>query len=303
MSGLMPYVVEKGPYFSALESMIADPARRVHALGEVKNGTDLALLCGFDPPNFAGPIPQGDGRTYDNRYWHFEYDWLGIGAPYFWSNWEGGKPEAILREGMQRALEMSMGLEYNEEPPAAPNRPKRLWPIDFYWICQGPFFQCWVLWRRVSGDLGHVTVLFTTPPAKGYPLNSQITRPSPPAVPGGAWDISAAPNGLNARPDYACAPETQKFGPQPPPRRTSLPEGMWVIGHDNYESHVVSSTLPSGSGNITLPQLVWTAQDQGVVCVQPAEWEGGVLDVPRPYVPGVIPSPAPGPAPPWPVTP
>jgi len=48
----------------------------------------------------------------------------------------------------------------------------------------------------------------------------------------------------------------------------------------------VLSTVHTKFGDIRLPVMGWSAVDPSVVeCVSPAEWEGGVLDVPRPYVP------------------
>jgi hypothetical protein len=288
MSGNMPYVVEKGPYFAVLEAKLADQTRRIDSLRQLRTANpDLAALCAFESSTLNGPVNDpnlpGDGRSYDDRYCHFNWDWLGQTngdcpppanySGYFWANWISGSPAAILREGMQRALEVSMGLEHGESLPPPSKAPKRFWPIDFYWICQGPFFQCWVVWRRVASapsDLGHVSVLLTTPPAIGYPLSSQITRPA---------------GNLNPKIDYASPPEHLLFGPQPPPKRTTLSEGMWVIGHDNYLPSIQQSTAPSASGLAPLPSLVWTAQDQTVVCVSPAEWEGGVLDAPRGYAP------------------
>jgi hypothetical protein len=282
----MPYVVEKGPYFAGLEAKIADRQPRVDALLQLRekdpNGDlalDLAALCGFESSTLDHPINDpglaGDGRTYWDRYTHFAHDWLGEDAPlgYFWVNWLNGNPAAIMREGIERALEVSLGLDHGQDPPV----PKWCWPIDFYWICQGPFFQCWILWRRVETtptDLGHVTVLFTTPPACGYPVNSQITRPS---------------GILGVKPDYASPPENRN-----PPSRVTLPEGMWVVGHDNYTSSNLPSTTPTLKGNVLLPGRVWTATDQKVVCVSPAEWEGGVLDgARRGYAPSVPPPPPP----------
>jgi hypothetical protein len=279
MSGNMPYVVDKGPYFSVLEAKIADPQLRRDALTELRNpAVDLADLCAFESSTLDGPNPPGDGRTYWDRYDHFRWDWLGQdGHSYFWNGWRNGDPRSILRDAMQRAVEVSVGLEHNDPLPAGGGF-DRFWPIDFYWICQGPFFQCWVLWRRVSGpnpDLGHVTVLITTPAARGYPLNSQITRPS---------------GGINASKDYASPPETQSWYPPPPPaKRTTLDAGMWVVGHDDYSSQILPSLTATSIGVIPLPGLVWTANNQNVVCVEPAEWEGGVLDAARGYARAPIP--------------
>ena len=49
---------------------------------------------------------------------------------------------------MIRAIEMSFGLEHGDPAPDPSRADRRNWPIDMYWICQGPWFQCWVLWPR-----------------------------------------------------------------------------------------------------------------------------------------------------------
>jgi hypothetical protein len=58
---------------------------------------------------------------------------------------------------------------------------------------------------------------------------------------------------------------------------------MWVIGHSDYTKTVVCSTEGSSQAQITVPGLQWRAADPSVVCVSPAEWEGGVLPNGRPY--------------------
>jgi hypothetical protein len=135
-------------------------------------------------------------------------------------------------------------------------------PIDMYWICQGPWFQCWVLWRKADTNptAGHVTVLITTPAAAGYPLNKKITR-----------------TGQDARqPEYAC----------PPPYNARTRErGMWVVGHEDYVATPIPTTRRSRRGTATTePTLRWESEEP-VVCVVPAEKDGGVLSNGRLYIP------------------
>lgn len=265
MSGFMPYVVEKGPYFSVIESLLADPSTRAQALIDLGNGKPIADMVGFDSLSLAP-----DGLDEAKRKDHLNKQWFGIGEPSFWMGYNGN-PELILREAMIRAIEMSFGVEHGDpgpDPECAADG--RHWPIDMYWICQGPWFQCWVLWRAIedSDDDGHVTLLMTTPAAYGYPLTSKITRPvrvtDPPYTAG----------------DYAHPPEDRS-----PPARTTLEKGMWVVGHEDYVRGTVYSTIKSCFGSITFPTMGWNPVDATKVeCVVPAEREGGVLDVPRRYV-------------------
>ena len=274
----MPYVLDKGAYFEVLESILSDPAARIAGLTKLRGGTPLADLCGFDSKNLGTPSApgyggSGDRRTPDERVAHFNKDWMGmvpVGGRWtkapnafptgFWASYQGD-PEAILRATLERAIEVSLDLEPGGA--ADPCCLDRTWPIDLYWVCQGPVFQCWVLWRESDvGAEGHVTVLITTPAAQGYPLTSKITRPVTGALP-------------YTDADYSC----------PPPKAARRNrQGMWVLGHEDYDMTVRRSTTPTGMGQIEFPAVEWRARDATtVVCVSPAEWEGGVLWGGRPY--------------------
>ncbi len=278
----MPYLLHKGAYFEVLESILADPAERVARLGKLRAGAPLADLCGFDSTNLGTPpdpnagLPgTGDKRTPDDRVEHFNRDWLGMtnegGGGWakqpeafptgFWGGFQGD-PEAILRATLERAIEVSMDLAPGA-PVDATFTPPRLWPIDIYWLCQCAVFQSWVLWREsdVSAE-GHVTVLFTTPAAQGYPLTTKITRPLTGPAPYTASE-------------YACPP---------PPAARRNRQGMWLLGHEDYLEPTISySTVGTPAGDIQWPGLEWRASSQSVVCVAPAEWEGGVLHAGRPH--------------------
>jgi hypothetical protein len=263
MPGSMPYLVDKGPYFSVIESLLSDPATRAQALVDLRAGVAIADLVGFDSASLAG-----DGRTEADREQHLNQDWFGFGGGHmFWAGYEGN-PELILREGMIRTIEVSLALEHGAAAPTADEAAAgRHWPIDLFWICQGPWFQCWVLWRAADDGQGHVNLVITTPAARGFPLTSKITRPI---------DTTQAPY---TAPDYAHPPEALS-----PPPRASLGQGMWVIGHEDYRRKVFMSTVRTRFGEIQIPELGWSAVDPTTVeCVSPAEWEGGVLDDPRRY--------------------
>jgi hypothetical protein len=270
MSGFMPYLVEKGPYLSVMESKLADPPTRAQALTDLRGGVALADMVGFDSANLGQ-----DKLSVDQRKKHLNDDWFGFGATsMFWVGYDGN-PEIILREGMTRAIEVSFGLEHGDPvPTAAQATSGRHWPIDVYWICQGPWFQCWVLWRAAERGEGHVSLLITTPAAYGYPLTSKITRPV------GALPVAA---------DYAHPPEQGarlRPPPPPPPKRATLEKGMWVVGHEDYTRGLVVSTIRKRHRKIQIPAMGWIAKDRTKVeCVAPAEWEGGVLEDSRRYTP------------------
>jgi hypothetical protein len=281
MTGPMPYVVEKAAYISVIESRLSDLDERISALRQLRLGAPISTLCGFDSTNLGAPPDSytndpgfGDRLTPAQRLAHLDGDWFGMNqnANQAWVKqpgafptgfWRGfqGDPEAILREAIERAIEVSLDLApgADVEDPCCLNRQ---WPIDLYWICQGPVFQCWVLWRKDDeGSSGHVTLLMTTPMANGHPLTSKITRPVTGVIP-------------YRREEYASPPPTGS-------RRDR--QGMWVVGHEDYQKVLVTSTNPTNIGEILWPRTGWKALSTDVVCVRPAEWEGGVLHDGRPY--------------------
>src|SRR5262245_28373681 len=153
MPGSMPYVLDKGPYFSVVETLLDVPAFRAHALLELRSGTPIADLCGFDSTSL-----DADGRTPTQRRDHLNREWFAIGGNDWWVGYDGGDTHAILREAMERAIEVSFGIDHGAALPNGVNaigdwetaslaaRPAtRHWPINVNWICQGPWFQCWVL--------------------------------------------------------------------------------------------------------------------------------------------------------------
>ena len=190
------------------------------------------------------PDPNGD--------WQYKTP-TGAEPTGFWTGYQG-HPEKILRAAMIGAIEVSLGLPPGGDPVNA----TREWPIDFYWVCQGPWFQAWVLWRE-AGNNGHVTVTITTPATTGHPLTTKITR-------------------VKKDPEYAAPP---------PPNAYTHSRGMWVYGHEDYDKKLHISTKPTPFGHIPFPELVWCAVSRDVVCVSPAEWEGGVLAAGRRYSPAV----------------
>jgi hypothetical protein len=270
----MPYVMEKGPYFSVVESKLANLQTRKDVLLQLRSGTPIHQLVGLDSQTLSG-----DGITKEQRVEHLNRDWFGmrkVGSNWqkqpnqfptgFWCNYQGD-PEVILREAMERAIEVSFDLGHGDPPPNQPANASRAWPIDVYWICQGPWFQAWVVWRKAddSPSGGHVTVVITTPATTGHPLTTRITRP---AYNNPATDKNA---------DYAFPP---------PAARRANDRGMWVVGHEDYDKTIVHSTAGSRRGEVTDPRIEWRAKNTNAICVAPAEWEGGVLASGRRYVAG-----------------
>ena len=185
----------------------------------------------------------GGPSSHDDRVDHLNRDWFGMAPDRngawvkrpalfptgFWTGYQGD-PEAILRTAIhpcaRGVTRPAAGVAGDAIPDAT--SVARHWPVDVYWICQGPWFQCWVLWRQAdTGADGHVTLLIATPAADGYPLTSKITRPV---------DVTDPP--------YTSA----EYASPPPPDARHNRHGMWVVGHEDYTSTVVCSTAPGTQG-------------------------------------------------------
>jgi hypothetical protein len=293
--GPMPYVMDVGPYLSVLENQLNTPAKRAQILARLRNRDLLSSIVGLDSTNLYQ-----DGKQPDERVKILNECWFGmtrnaaggwdpqpLAFPTgFWNGYQGD-PQEILRAGLIRAIEVSLGINHGAQwsgsTPSANggfrrridtalekllgNRfGKRLrglfngtrdWPIEISWVCQGPFFQCWVTWMQGSGNDGHVALTITTPAAKGLPLDPKITRAA-------------------TKPEYAC----------PPPNNAhTARRGVWVIGHEDYDVKTTFSTIPSKEGVILIPAQEYRRKSTDVVCVAPAEWEAGVLAGGRPYTP------------------
>jgi hypothetical protein len=283
--GPMPYVMDVGPYFSVLEDRLNTPAKRADILGRLRAGALVSDIAGLDSQNLYR-----DGKTPEQRVEILNQCWFGmlqdaagnwIPQPLAFPTgfWEGyqGQPHEILRSALKRAIEVSLGIDHGAQwidpNQTVPNeggvkrvgkrfrrlfRPTRDWPIEISWVCQEPFFQCWVTWMKGPGGSGHVSLTITTPAAKGLPLNAKITRPLP------------------ADPEYACPPL---------PNAYAAGRGVWVLGHEDYDVTTKWSTVGTPVGVIAIPTQEYRRKSTNVVCVAPTEWEAGVLAAGRAYTP------------------
>jgi hypothetical protein len=289
--GPMPYVLDVGPYFSVLEDRLSTPDRRAAILTLLRNGALVSDIAGLESTSLDG---DGHGADPGYRVKVLNECWFGmkqnaaggwdpqpnVFPTGFWNGYQGDT-HAIFRAGLIRAIEVSLGIEHGAPWPG-PNQNgpyendiagigKRIsnWvknvtgvsrdcPIELSWICQGPFFQCWVTWMKKPDGSGHVSLMFTTPAAKGLSVKAKITRPAP------------------ADPEYACPPR---------PGAYAVGRGVWVLGHEDYTDTPGFSTLGSSVTGITTPTIEYHPKSTAVVCVAPAEWEAGVLAAGRPYTP------------------
>ena len=268
MPGSMPYSLEKGPYLSVIEDYVnGDRARALTALTSLRNGDAIDQLEAFD----SQPLDAGPYSTVQLRD-HFKRDWLGytqdaagnwlppspfheVASPTtgFWQAWHGDC-EGVLRLTLIRALEVSLGIPHTQ---TASVNPTQHWPIELFWRCPIPWFEGWVTWRTGNGPSGQVTVLLSTP-SHGHPLRNTPLRSKNPPDPNYEEDPPAA------------------VGPQ----------GSWVISQRYHRPRVIVLSLPSPVGQGTFPTLALAYNSLGApVTVSPAEWEGGVLNPPTPWIP------------------
>jgi hypothetical protein len=306
----MPYVMEKGAAFSVCEDYFASIDRRLAFLANVRN---------FNVPLWDTVILNSTTLPATTAN-HFKDHWLG--NPVFngndwradpalttdhtgwWHNWFG-PAEGIVRESFERAIEVSLGLAHKPsggngnpafDPPtkthvdsAVPlSEVTRCWPVEVLWVCGTPTLQGWVTWRQHGTGWadGQVTLVFTTPGLTGYPMYADPQPTVPPPLP-----PPPVP------PDYKLYPgEIGDVG---------FEQGMWVIGARTTKAQTVCTTesidvvggvevINRRTGTHTvftdpvtviLPKTIYFATNSAIDVVRPSEVDGGVLNVPRKYVP------------------
>lgn len=279
MSGGMPYQLEKGPYFSVTESMIAavgpTPTTRLALLQLIVGAATHDGLPSLESTSLdAGPQNEEARLEHMNEHWYGKTwdsengEWIEQ-APFnldanlttgYWHNWYGDA-EGIVQQTFIRALEVSLGIEHTTpQSDFSAIVPTRCWPIEVFWRCPAPWMEGWVTWREESDGTGHVTVHMHTPSHEGSRLLLSPSRTSPD----------------NERPDY-----------EKDPTASDMARGMWVIAHETQTQHpIYMMTIPSGVGDVALPTFSPVVESHGpIVTVQPNEPDGGVLANGRPFTP------------------
>ena len=274
----MPYDLEKGPYFSVVEDFLSDPKRLVETLLKLRKGVEIANLGVLESPTLTA-----DGRSVLDRARHLNEDWFGmewhdaeqhwhvqpatacppteaVQQTGFWKNWRGDA-EAIFRETIIRAIEVAIGIDHGDAIKAT-DRPPRVWPIELFWKCQGPWFEGWITWRaqgKGSDRTGQVTVIMATP-GNGSPIRRSPRRGGP--------------------------AEGYEVGP----KRADGDHGMWVVAHEQEERvHILHSdyTAATEAGEFPIPTFGPGFVGCGdIVVVAPAERDGGVLATGRQWEAG-----------------
>jgi hypothetical protein len=297
MGGGMPYMLEKGPYFSITESVLEDVTERIALLVRLRSGEGFDTMPSLD----AASLDAGPWASFLNRLAHQNQDWYGMrpgppradGTPTwqsqppfniltnrttgYWYSWYGDAL-SIVKEAFTRAIEVSLGIPHDDaqkDPSAIAQASKQSWPIEVFWRCPAPWFESWITWRgdgpaSTSARAGHVIVHIHTPSHHGSALLLSPLRSAP----------------YNERESYGewTKPPTPGARPLDAPPYSS--RGMWVVAQREQVEYlnVVSAVEPTGAGRWRYPSIGPTVHSTGdVVVVQPNEPDGGVLADGRQY--------------------
>jgi hypothetical protein len=234
----MPYTLTRGPLLTLLENALnpkTDPERitRNEVLAALRAGTPLASMpwVAAGGPGQSVAIP----GTLDIR---LEQDWFGrpeVPGRITTGYWVGyrGDVEGVLREGLIRAIEVSLGIAHDGDPAGF----TRSWPVDIQWKCPNPWFEVWVTWRRHKEgpneeDRGQVNMLIATPPDRVNRLTTEPRNPPP-------------TNGV---------PEVPT--PLVEPVAADEVQGMWLVTNEHHAPLVQLRRVDTGTQEVTAEVLV-----------------------------------------------
>ena len=269
MPGSMPYSLEKGPYLSVIEDYVngdresgADRWRPRSATGTRSTSSTPSTRSlstpGRTAPRSSAITSSGTGSATSPTA---AGGWLP--PPPFDT---GGVTHHRVLAGVARRLRgraaphadpRARGEPRDPAHPGDPANATQHWPIELFWRCPIPWFEGWVTWRANGSPpkSGQVTVLLSTP-SHGHPLKNTPLR-------------------TNVVPDYA----------EDPPSAVGS-QGSWVVSQRYHRPRKTIMSLPSPQGTGTFPTVGLAYSSEGApVTVSPAEWEGGVLNPPTPWLP------------------
>ncbi|HEY2811922.1 MAG TPA: hypothetical protein VGJ03_00520 [Acidimicrobiales bacterium] len=248
--------------------------------------------------HWFGMLPTGqvaNGRATYTPQTNGTFQWIDNPTTGWWRNYFGDV-EGIMRETLTRAAEIALGLDHGEAiPPKSQRARLRCWPMEYVVTCPAAWFEGWLSWRKTGNGQrdGHVTINMVVPahvqPNEPGPQDLDFQNPRD----GGVLDSPLRPPQRGGN-DYVAQPQAP-----------TGPYGMWVITHwdhnmelailnvydadGNTVGSAATSNTPTPQGQWPLPSfgLVYhgmpdpTGSGNGIVCVQPAEADGGVLPLGR----------------------
>jgi hypothetical protein len=307
----MPYHLEKGPLLRIFEGHLngdrpsLEASLAVLEQSEANHSVDW-LFAGapglWNDPAFGSGGP-GDRRpTADvmrrrvlTEWFGYEEDPTGRWRPKqppgqttgYWIGYRGDV-HGIVRTAMTWALKLALGTGSDDRS----GQPEP-WPIELFWKCPAPWFEAWVVSRRVPRtDMGLVTVFLVSPSHVGASVaESPIAHSATATPPGGGHPVPSTED------DY----EWLGQHPHPVADRPRVQNAVdrdyatWVVTHKRHGifGHFGRGTGNGGNGSaeqereentagprdltdLTVPQLaMWEGEDE-IVVVAPSMAAGGV---------------------------
>jgi hypothetical protein len=302
----MPYHLEKGALLRILEEYLNGNRQDIQAKLDVlrdserRNSLDW-ILTGPGPwsdPRFArGPLNGPQTRDRILTEW-FGYVRGGAGGwappqppPATTGYWIGyrGDVHGIVRRALLWALELALETGSNKA-----GRSREPWPVELLWKCPTPWFEAWVVSRKVPKiDAGLVTLLLLTPAHRNAEVALSPIAASPDTMPPGArypvpswqddYELLTFP-----RPLPANFPVSSPHPAPPPPARPRVLArdrdfATWVVTHRRHVplngDRLAGQVNTAGGqeiGDLDIPQLAeWEGADD-VVVVSPSMAAGGI---------------------------
>jgi hypothetical protein len=218
----------------------------------------------------------------------------------YWIGYRGDV-DRIVRRALLWAIELSLGTG-SDGPPTGQRDP---WPIELFWKCPAPWFEAWVVSRRVpTTAAGLVTVVLVTPSHQGADVATSPIATSPVATPPGAthpvpsfqddYELLTFPSPLPAE-----FPVSSPHPAPPPPVRPRVPArdrnfATWVVTHAQHaiagdptgrpqnasdaarRARQENTAGPREFTDLEIPQLAEWEGTGEIVVVAPSMAAGGV---------------------------
>ncbi len=303
--GGMPHIFEKGRLCTLADSRYtrASVSQRIAWLNQLQAESGNLILDKdqtgallTDLGSFRVELPD-DRPLPKTHVQHLNEDWFGLeqledgmwqrkpgtrlDATGWWRGWTGDAHE-IHRVAYVAALEASLGLEHRDRPAQYDEAEvQRYWPIEIFWTCPAPKYECCVTWfdhqpwwqplrplcrvvPRIFDGGGHVILVVSTPPANGNsPLSRFLDRGSLIDTEGDDYQAHRADDPLS----------------------TDHRRGLWIIGQnveilpraEGQQRGTVSErryngdVLDASAGHVS-------SLDDVVRVIRPSESDGGVLN-------------------------
>lgn len=250
----MPYHLEKGPLLRILERHLNSDRAGMQARLEILKSSEADsldwLLTGApelwaDPAFTRGPLTGDEQRQRLIAEW-FGYEEDGAGGwrkpeppPTTTGYWIGyrGDVHQIVRTAVKWALELALATGRG-----AP------WTIELLWKCPAPWFEAWVVSRRIAGTKrGLVTIILVTPSHEGAEVSESPIAHSAESTPPGATHPIPSWQDDYERYD-ADHPDPTSFPDRPRVPALERQHAMWVVTHERHD--IAQRRRPTdGNGN------------------------------------------------------